>query len=101
MALVNINTADLGVPGVAWLTLTDEAAGQIGADTVISASSRSSAFVHINTASRYVGGVVGPSERLTELEAVSGRCRAPLARRIPSVCAPAERGIPPGVVWLE
>ena len=56
---VNINTADLGVPGVAWLALTDEAAGQVGADTVLSTGSRLAALVDVNTAGSDVVGVVG------------------------------------------
>ena len=58
-ALVNINTADLRVPGVAWLALTDEAAGQVGADRVLSTGARLAALVHVDTAGRDVVGVVG------------------------------------------
>ena len=66
-ALVNINTADLGVPGVARLALTGEAAGEVGAEAVLSAGPGSSTLVNVNTASSDVGGVVGPSSlALTE-----------------------------------
>ena len=58
-ALVNINAADLRVPGVAWLALTDEAAGQVGADRVLSTGARLAALVHVDTAGRDVVGVVG------------------------------------------
>ena len=58
-ALVNIDTADLGVPGVAGLALTDEAAGQVGADAVLSTGSRLAALIDVNTAGGDVGRVVG------------------------------------------
>ena len=60
-ALVNVDTADLGVAGVARLALTQVAAGQVGAHAVIPTGPRLAALVHVHTAGGDVGGVVGPA----------------------------------------
>ena len=60
-ALINVDTADLGVAGVARLALTQVAAGQVGADAVLPTGAGLAALVHIHAAGGDVGRVVGPA----------------------------------------
>ena len=53
--------AHLWVSCVAWLALAEVRPGQVGANRVLPAGSRLAALVHIDTAGRHVGRVVGPA----------------------------------------
>jgi hypothetical protein len=59
--LVNVDTSDKRVAGVAGLALADVAAGQVGAHCILSTRPRGSALVDVNAAGGNVLRVIGPS----------------------------------------
>ena len=61
LALIYIHTANLRVAGVARLALTHVAAGKVRAESILSAGSRGSTLIDIDTSSGDVLWVVGPT----------------------------------------